>query len=125
MLNFQVFYEAPKGCHCHQRNLWTTINVGLQTSLCRREGISANLYYRWSKDFLEAGKKRLAGDTAREANSHEVKEQVVQQALEQTELSPRELACRIIDTKEYFISESSVYRFLKSHYSEVSKICLP
>ncbi len=42
--------------------------------LCRREGISPNLYYRWSKDFLEAGKKRLQGDTAREANSHEVTE---------------------------------------------------
>ena len=33
--------------------------------LCRREGIAQNLYYRWSKDFLEVGKKRLAGDTAR------------------------------------------------------------
>jgi transposase len=41
--------------------------------LCRREGISQNLYYRWSKEFLEAGKKRLAGDTAREATSEEVK----------------------------------------------------
>ena len=40
--------------------------------LCRREGIVSNLYYRWSKDFLEAGKKRLAGDTAREATSSEV-----------------------------------------------------
>jgi transposase len=40
--------------------------------LCRREGISQNLYYRWSKEFLEAGKKRLAGDTAREATSGEV-----------------------------------------------------
>jgi transposase len=36
--------------------------------LCRKEGINQNLYYRWSKEFLEAGKKRLAGDTAREAN---------------------------------------------------------
>ena len=42
------------------------------SALCRREGISPNLYYRWSKDFLEAGKKRLAGDTLREANSSEV-----------------------------------------------------
>ena len=42
------------------------------TELCRREGIVSNLYYRWSKDFLEAGKKRLAGDTAREATSSEV-----------------------------------------------------
>ena len=40
--------------------------------LCRREGIVSNLYYRWSKDFLEAGKKRLAGDTVREASSSEV-----------------------------------------------------
>ena len=42
--------------------------------LCRKEGINQNLYYRWSKDFLEAGKKRLAGDTARAATSDEVKE---------------------------------------------------
>ncbi len=41
--------------------------------LCRKEGINQNLYYRWSKEFLEAGKKRLAGDTAREATSDEVK----------------------------------------------------
>ena len=41
--------------------------------LCRREGIPPNVYYRWSKEFLEAGKKRLAGDTAREATSDEVK----------------------------------------------------
>ena len=41
--------------------------------LCRKEGIAQNLYYRWSKDFLEAGKKRLAGDTTREAGSDEVK----------------------------------------------------
>jgi transposase len=41
--------------------------------LCRRERISQNLYYRWSKEFLEAGKKRLAGDTAREATSEEVR----------------------------------------------------
>ncbi len=40
--------------------------------LCRREGIAQNLYYKWSKDFLEAGKKRLAGDIVREANSTEV-----------------------------------------------------
>ena len=44
------------------------------SELCRREGIAANLYYRWSKDFLEAGKKQLAGDTVREATSDEVKD---------------------------------------------------
>lgn len=60
--------------------------------LCRREGIAQSLYYSWSKEFLEAGKKRLAGDTARAATSSEVKvlrreardlkEVVAEQALE-------------------------------------------
>ncbi len=60
--------------------------------LCRQEGISQGLYYSWSKEFLEAGKKRLAGDTMREANTGEVKnlrreardlkEVVAEQALE-------------------------------------------
>jgi len=40
--------------------------------LCRKEGIQQNVYYKWSKDFLDAGKKRLQGDTAREATSSEV-----------------------------------------------------
>jgi transposase len=42
------------------------------SELCRREGIAESLYYNWSKDFLEAGKKRLSGDTARQATSSEV-----------------------------------------------------
>ena len=42
-------------------------------AICRREGIAESLYYSWSKEFLEAGKKRLAGDTARSATSDEVK----------------------------------------------------
>ena len=41
--------------------------------ICRKEGLHQNLYYRWSKEFLEAGKKRLAGDTVREAGRDEVK----------------------------------------------------
>ena len=41
--------------------------------LCRREGISQGIYYKWSKDFMEAGKRRLAGDTARAANTDEVR----------------------------------------------------
>jgi transposase len=40
--------------------------------ICRREGINPNVYYKWSRDFLEAGKKRLHGDTEREATSTEV-----------------------------------------------------
>ena len=61
-------------------------------ALCRREGIAESLYYNWSKEFLEAGKKRLAGDTAQAATSDEVKvlrkeardlkEVVAEQALE-------------------------------------------
>ncbi|MDZ5696698.1 IS3 family transposase [Chelativorans sp. M5D2P16] len=61
-------------------------------ALCRREGIAESLYYTWSKEFLEAGKKRLAGDTARAATSdevkhlrreaHDLKEVVAEQALE-------------------------------------------
>lgn len=42
--------------------------------LCRREGIHTNMYYKWCKEFLEAGKQRLVGDTKREADSHEVDE---------------------------------------------------
>jgi len=42
-------------------------------ALCGREGIAESLYYSWSKEFLEAGKKRLAGDTARQATSNKVK----------------------------------------------------
>ncbi|MEO3480416.1 MULTISPECIES: IS3 family transposase [Roseobacteraceae] len=187
--------------------------------LCRREGIAQSLYYSWSKEFLEAGKKRLAGDTARAATSSEVKvlrreardlkEVVAEQALElrllkkkhargwgrrrmrypasekleiirlveqshlptkrtldklgiprttfyrwydrylaggpealedrrprpsrvwnripgpvrekikdlalqESDLSPRELAIRFTDTEKYFVSEASVYRILKS-----------
>src|ERR1700683_4738244 len=162
--------------------------------LCRREGIAQNLYYRWSKDFLEAGKKRLAGDTARAATSDEVKDlrregtavkegggdknleiirlvkqshlrvlrtlaqnriprstfyrwcdqyqtggpealddrsprpdrvwnripddvraRIITLALDQPELSPRELAVRFTDVERYFVSEASVYRLLKAH----------
>src|SRR5215207_2482383 len=188
--------------------------------LCRREGLASNVYYRWSKEFLEAGKKRLAGDTAREATSDEVKglrregccsqrsrgrphpgepsaqkkhdrgwggrrmrypasekieiirmvehshlsvrrtlekigipratfyrwydvyqsggpealedraprpsrvwnripdavrDRILQLALNQPELSPRELAVRFTDTEGYFVSEASVYRLLKAH----------
>lgn len=42
--------------------------------LCRREGINPNMYYKWSKEFLEAGKARLTGDTQRQATSSEVTE---------------------------------------------------
>ncbi len=68
--------------------------------LCRREGISQGVYYKWSKDFMEAGKRRLAGDTARAANTDEVKdlrreardlkEVVAEQNTQMTALSPEQ-----------------------------------
>lgn len=125
--------------------------------LCRREGINLNVYYRWSKEFLEASKKRLAGDTAREATTDEVnklcaestaikeslaevmmenrlrkkvcsgmgrtiyeifglgevRDHSVGRTMEKPELSPRELATKYTDEQSYFVSESTVYRFLK------------
>ena len=53
--------------------------------LCRREGIAESLYYSWSKEFLEAGKRRLAGDTARSATTSEVKD-LKRQAVELKEV---------------------------------------
>ncbi len=69
--------------------------------LCRREGLHQNQYYRWSKEFLEAGRKRLAGDTEREATSGEVqtlREQAVQlkEALAEAMLENRLLKKSVI-----------------------------
>jgi len=187
--------------------------------LCRKEGIAQSLYFTWSKEFMEAGKRRLAGDTARAATTGEVQnlrretralkecvadltlenrllkrafvrmgattnevscigeardhpdrravaparkadaeptrhrppdvyrwydhyleggpealedrpsapsrvwnhigddiqDQIVEMALEQSELSPRELAVRFTDERQYFVSEASVYRLIKAH----------
>ena len=58
--------------------------------LCRREGIAQNLYYRWSKDFMESGKKRLSGDTMREANTSEV------QALREENSQLKEVAAELL-----------------------------
>ena len=69
-----------------------TASPSCVAELCRREGIAQGLYYKWSKDFMEAGKKRLAGDIVRQANTGEVttlrrearelKEVVAEQTLE-------------------------------------------
>ena len=60
--------------------------------LCRREGINQNLYYKWSKEFLEAGKQRLAGNTKRQAGSNEVKE--LRRDMEQLKQLVAELALK-------------------------------
>ena len=71
--------------------------------LCRREGIASSMYYGWSKEFLEAGKRRLAGDTARAATSDEVKdlrreaqalkEVAAEQRGQADPMAPRQWAC--------------------------------
>ena len=66
--------DAPMVVNIKRLSMETTEKMARAAiEACRKEGINQNLYYRWSKEFLEAGKKRLAGDTAREANSDEVK----------------------------------------------------
>lgn len=60
--------------------------------LCRKEGISQSLYYRWSKEFLEAGKQRLSGNTTRQADSTEVKE--MRQENEQMKMLIAELSLK-------------------------------
>ena len=65
--------------HCSAEEKIRIVLAGLRgeesiSALCRREGIAESLYYSWSKEFLEAGKNRLAGDTARLATAPEVKE---------------------------------------------------
>lgn len=83
-------------------------------------GIHRSTFYSWYRRYLEdgiegLGPKQPKARTFWNKIPEDVKEQVVCEALEQTELSPRELACRITDINEYFISESSVYRILKAH----------
>ena len=60
--------------------------------LCRREGIAQSLYYKWSKEFLEAGKQRLSGNTKRQADSQEVSE--MRQENEQLKQLVAELALK-------------------------------
>jgi transposase len=82
-------YSAEEKIRIVLDGLWGEHSVA---ELCRREGIAESLYYNWSKEFLEAGKRRLAADTAQAATSSEVrdlrqeakalKEVVAEQALE-------------------------------------------
>ena len=81
--------------------------------------IPRSTFYRWYKHYQEAGYDGLEDahpHTRRHWNRipDDVRAQVVQTALEKPELSPRELTWHIVDTQDYFISESSVYRILKA-----------
>jgi transposase len=92
------------------------------SELCRREGIAANLYYRWSKDFFEAGKKQLAAAATREATSDEVKKPTRR---EQRVVCPRSPICpnaadgKHCSSSKYYGPErlSAKRRFLISSYA--------
>jgi putative transposase len=82
--------------------------------------IASSTFYRWYARYQARGEAGLAEDKRQPRRfwnriPDTVRQQVVQVALEQPEQSPRELACFITDTREYFISESSVYRILKAY----------
>jgi len=82
--------------------------------------VSSSTFYDWYRRYAEKGYDGLIAQKPalrRHWNRipEKVREHVVATALEHTDLSPRELACRITDTEKYFLSESSVYRILKSH----------
>lgn len=76
--------------------------------LCRKEGIHQNLYYRWSREFLEAGKKRLEGDTMREASTTEVKELRKQNAELKEALAEEILEHRILKKSDLLDGEDGI-----------------
>jgi transposase InsO family protein len=83
-------------------------------------GIPRTSFYRWYDRYLTGGPEALADRHSRSLRvwnriPDAVREQIVQLALEEPTLSPRELAVRFTDTRSYFVSESSVYRLLKAH----------
>jgi len=83
-------------------------------------GIRRSTFYRWYDRFRSGGRDALADRPSKPTRvwnrvPEEVRKDLVEMALEQPELSPRELATRFTDTKGYFISESSAYRILKAH----------
>ena len=86
----------------------------------RELGINRSTFYGWYRRYLEDGYDGLAPAKSRRRrfwnkSPQDVREMAVRAALENTTLSPRELACRITDREGYFLSESSVYRILKAY----------
>ncbi len=85
-----------------------------------RLGIARRTFYRWCDRYLEGGPEALADKPSSPSRvwnriPDHIHEQIIEMALEQSELSPRELAVRFTDKKRYFVSEASVYRLLKAH----------
>jgi transposase InsO family protein len=85
-----------------------------------RLGIARRTFYRWYDRYLEGGPEALGDRPSAPSRvwnriPADIHDQIIELALEQTELSPRELAVRFTDEKRYFVSEASVYRLLKAH----------
>ena len=83
-------------------------------------GIPRTTFYRWYDRYLAFGEAGLEDQTSGPGRvwnriPDDVREQIVDLALDEPELSPRELAVRFTDTKGYFVSEASVYRLLKAY----------
>jgi putative transposase len=83
-------------------------------------GIARRTFYRWYDRYVEGGPEALEDRPSRPSRvwnriAAEVQSQIIEMALEQSELSPRELAVRFTDEKRYFVSEATVYRLLKAH----------
>ena len=83
-------------------------------------GIARRTFYRWYDRYLEGGPEALADRPSAPSRvwnriAPEVQDQIVEMALDYSELSPRELAVRFTDERQYFVSEATVYRLLKAH----------
>jgi putative transposase len=83
-------------------------------------GIARRTFYRWYDRFLEGGPEALADRPSAPSRvwnriPPDIHDQIIELALEQSELSPRELAVRFTDERRYFVSEATVYRLLKAH----------
>lgn len=83
-------------------------------------GIARRTFYRWYDRYLEGGPEALADRPSAPSRvwnriGDDIRDQIVEMALETTELSPRELAVRFTDEKRDFVSEATVYRLLKAH----------
>jgi transposase-like protein len=83
-------------------------------------GIARRTFYRWYDRYLDGGPEALADRPSAPSRvwnriPPDIHDQIIELALEQSELSPRELAVRFTDEKRYFVSEASVYRLLKAH----------
>ena len=83
-------------------------------------GVPRRTFCRWYDRYLDGGPEALADRPSAPSRvwnriPGDIHDQIIELALEQTELSPRELAVRFTDEKRYFVSEASVYRLLKAH----------